>query len=150
MRLQVRSLALLSGLGIRIAVNCGVACRHGLDLALLWLWHRLEAAAPIGLLAWEPPYAMGLALEKSKKKKKKRHTPTHTKHCSLNYSILLVRNSIVMEVRFFNLKLYEDNRKYLLLCSKETWERLSLNFYASPLRNYIEQVEKKINRLNFQ
>ena len=29
------------------------------DPALLWLWHRLAAAAPIGPLAWEPPYAAG-------------------------------------------------------------------------------------------
>ena len=28
-----------------------------LDLALLWLWHRPVAIAPIGPLAWEPPYA---------------------------------------------------------------------------------------------
>ena len=30
-----------------------------------------EATAPIRLLAWEPPYAVGGALEKTKKKKKK-------------------------------------------------------------------------------
>ena len=40
------------------------------DLALLWLWHRLAAVAPIRLLAWEPPYAMCGALKKTKKKKK--------------------------------------------------------------------------------
>ena len=27
------------------------------DPALLWLWHRLAAAAPTGPLAWELPYA---------------------------------------------------------------------------------------------
>ena len=31
------------------------------DLALLWLWCRPAAAAPIGPLAWEPPYAAGAA-----------------------------------------------------------------------------------------
>ena len=35
MRLWVRSLALLSGLRIRIAVSCGVGCRRGSDLGLL-------------------------------------------------------------------------------------------------------------------
>ena len=30
------------------------------------------ATAPIGSLAWEPPYAAGAALEKTKKKKKKK------------------------------------------------------------------------------
>ena len=41
------------------------------DLALLWLWHRPAATAPIGPLAWEPPYATGAAPEKAKKQKKK-------------------------------------------------------------------------------
>ena len=51
-------------------MSCGVGCRGGLDPALLWLWHRPAATAPIRLLAWEPPYAAGVALEKAKKKKK--------------------------------------------------------------------------------
>ena len=34
-------------------MSCGVGLRRDLDLVLLWLWHRLEAAAPIGPLAWE-------------------------------------------------------------------------------------------------
>ena len=38
------------------------------DPALLWLWYRLEAAASIGPLAWELPYAMGLVLKSQKKK----------------------------------------------------------------------------------
>ena len=38
---------------------------------LLWLWCRLAATAPVGPLAWEPPYAEGSALKKTKKKKKK-------------------------------------------------------------------------------
>ena len=40
------------------------------DPALLWLWCRLAAIAPIRPLACEPPYAMGAAPEKTKKKKK--------------------------------------------------------------------------------
>ena len=49
-------------------MNCGVGHRCGLELALLWLWHRPAATAPIQLLAWEPPYAVGVALKKKKKK----------------------------------------------------------------------------------
>ena len=30
---------------------------------MLWLWYRLAAAAPIQLLAWELPYATGVALK---------------------------------------------------------------------------------------
>ena len=50
-------------------MGCGVGCRCGSDPTLLWLWHRLEATAPIQPLAWESPYAAGTALEKTKKKK---------------------------------------------------------------------------------
>ena len=38
-------------------MSCGVSCRHSSD----------PATAPIGPLAWEPPYAMGMALEKTKR-----------------------------------------------------------------------------------
>ena len=50
------------------AKSCGVGHRLGLDLMLLFLclWCRLAAVAPIGPLAWEPPYIAGADL-KSKK-----------------------------------------------------------------------------------
>ena len=53
-------------------MNCGIGCRHGSDPELLWLWRRPAATAPIGPLAWEPPYAAGAALEKTKKKKERK------------------------------------------------------------------------------
>ena len=53
-------------------VTCGVGCRHGLDPELLWLWRTLVATALLGSLAWEPPYAVGAALEKAKRQKKKK------------------------------------------------------------------------------
>ena len=57
---------------LEVAVSCGVGRKYSLDPALLWLWCRLEAIAPILPLAWEPPYARGGALKKKKKKKKKK------------------------------------------------------------------------------
>ena len=36
---------------------------------LLWLWCRLAAAVPIRPLAWEFPYAAGVALKRQKDKK---------------------------------------------------------------------------------
>ena len=48
-----------------------VGCRYGLDLALLWLWRRVAAVAPIRPLSREPPYAIGSALKRQKKKRKK-------------------------------------------------------------------------------
>ena len=50
-------------------MSCGVGCGHGSDPALLWLWRRPVATAPIRPLAWEPPYAAGAALEKAKREK---------------------------------------------------------------------------------
>ena len=50
---------------------CGPGHRHGPDPVLLWLWLWLAATAPIGPLAWEPPYASAAALSKRPKKKKK-------------------------------------------------------------------------------
>ena len=34
---------------------------------MLWLWPRPTAAAPVGPLAGEPPYAAGVALKRRKK-----------------------------------------------------------------------------------
>ena len=52
-----------------------MGCGSGSDPALLWLWRRPVATAPIRPLAWEPPYAAGAAqeiAERQKKKKKKK------------------------------------------------------------------------------
>ena len=67
MRLQVQSLASLSGLRIHVAMSCGVGRRRSSDPVLLWLWYRLAAVAPIRPIAWEPPYVAGTALQKEKK-----------------------------------------------------------------------------------
>ena len=62
------SLAPLSGLRIWCCheLQCGSQTWLDSVLVLLWLWHRLAAAARIRPLAWELPYAAGAAL-KSKK-----------------------------------------------------------------------------------
>ena len=52
-------------------MSCDVGHRLSLNPALLWLWHRPAATAPIRLLAWGLPYAAGAALGKKKKKKKR-------------------------------------------------------------------------------
>ena len=49
-------------------MSCRVGHRQGLDLVLLWLWCRPAATAWIQPLAWEPPYAAGVAQEIKKKK----------------------------------------------------------------------------------
>ena len=54
---------------VKDPVSCSVGCRHGSDPELLWLWRRPVATAPIRPLAWEPPYAVGAAQEKTKRQK---------------------------------------------------------------------------------
>ena len=49
-------------------MSCGVGHRLGSDPTLLWLWCRPAAVAPIGPLAWEPPYDEGAAVKRQKKK----------------------------------------------------------------------------------
>ena len=43
-----------------------------LGYALLWLWRRPAATAPIRPLAWEPPHAAEAALEKAERQKRKK------------------------------------------------------------------------------
>ena len=57
-------------------MSYGVGRRRGSDPALLRLWCRPVATAPIRPLAWEPPYAAGAALQKAKTKKKKQKKKT--------------------------------------------------------------------------
>ena len=65
----------LPQVGSGIAVSCGVGHRSDSDSELLWLRYRPAEAAPIQLLAWEPPYAVGVAL------KSKQQQQTKNLHC---------------------------------------------------------------------
>ena len=56
------------------------------DLALLWLWHRPAAAAPIRSLAWELPYATGVALENNI------YMYTHTHYSKMKTQTFFGRN----------------------------------------------------------
>ena len=55
-------------------MSCDVGHRCGSDLALLWLWRRLAAVAPIRPLGWAPPYATDAALKRPKKERKKKES----------------------------------------------------------------------------
>ena len=61
-RMRVWSLASRSvGRGSSVAMGRGVGWIRGSDPTLLWLWQRLAAVALIRPLAWELPYAVGVA-----------------------------------------------------------------------------------------
>ena len=51
-------------------MSCGIGHRCSSDAELLWLWCRLTATALIQHLAWEPPYAAGVALKGQNKQRK--------------------------------------------------------------------------------
>ena len=59
-------------------MSCGVSHRRGSDPILLWLWLRPAATVLIHPLAWDPPYATGVALTKQKNNNNNsKHTYTH-------------------------------------------------------------------------
>ena len=57
------------GSGSGVALSCGIGHRCSSDPELLWLWLRLQLR--LDPLAWEPPYAAEMALEKAKRQRKK-------------------------------------------------------------------------------
>ena len=68
-------------------MSCGVGRRPDLDLALLRLWCRPAAAAPNQPLAWELPFAEGLALKRQNKTKKMK---------TIKYDLSQLPNSLEM------------------------------------------------------
>ena len=82
-------------------MSCGVGHRCGSDLALLWLWCRPVAVAPIGPLAWEPPYAASVALKRKKKYKEVGWRIKTLRHFDLVFKTLLCQwvNSFVKNVQ---------------------------------------------------
>ena len=96
------------------------------DLAWLWLWWcRPGATAPIWPLAWEPPYATGVAQEKAKRPKNKETNkktisilPTQ-EHSISFYLFVLFSISfisvIVFQVQVFCLLRYFIPRYFILL-----------------------------------
>ena len=68
-----------------VAMICGVGLRCGLDPAMLWLW--LAAVGPISPLAWEPPYAMSVALRSKNKQTERTNTMHRWKNNLLNKTV---------------------------------------------------------------
>ena len=74
-------------------MSCSVGGRCSSDPALLQVWCRLAAVAPIRPLAWKPSYAVGAAQEKKrKKKKKKRKEKKEIKTSILKHIISIPQN----------------------------------------------------------
>ena len=70
-------------------LSCDVGRGCSSDLALLWLWYRPAATVLIQLLAWEPPYASGVALKRHKDQKKKKKKTKNNITLSYLYSFYI-------------------------------------------------------------
>ena len=55
--------------GSTVALSCGVGCRCGSDVALLWLWCRLAAVGPMQPLTQELSYTVGVSIKRKKEKR---------------------------------------------------------------------------------
>ena len=85
-------------------MSCGISHRCGLDLALLWLWHRPAATAPIQA---SPSLGVPYALDAAQKKKKKKSRFLRQKgNCAFpedldNYFCLLRHDEVHMSNNFY-------------------------------------------------
>ena len=104
------------------------------DLALLWLWCRPAATALTGPLAWEPPYAMGVALKRQTNKKptKTPHevTEPEQEHCLLQQSWL---------------KVVFGKREVPLFCSR----RITVLSWIAYFFSLDSHIRKKLSQQNF-
>ena len=76
-------------------MSCGVGHRGGSDPELPWLWCRPAVVAPIRPLAWEPPYATGVAL------KSKMNTYIHTIKAFLAAGVAKKEKNVKNKIKAF-------------------------------------------------
>ena len=81
-------------------MNCGVGRRCSSDLALLWLWRRLAAAAPIQPLAWEPPYAASAPLESKTDKKQNKTNKNKNKNKKPTVKFVNLQNKTLIKLMY--------------------------------------------------
>ena len=113
-------------------MSCGVGGRCSSDPALLLLWRRPVATAPIRPLAWEPPYAMAAAQEMAKRQKneKKREHILFKLYCSSLNVYKIVKNICSQRSlnKFHKLPFQHISINYrLILCSHKAI-RVEFNF----------------------
>ena len=117
MRLQVWFLASLSGQESNVAMSHDVGRSRGSDLALLWLWCRAAATAPIRPLVWDS-ICPKCGPKKTKRQKKKKKNVLNE-----SIEIILLHLNPWVQTSLFNILCYKMERmhKALLLHSKGLW-----------------------------
>ena len=124
MRLRFNPWPCSVGQGSGVALSCGVGCRRGWDPALLWLWHRPAAMAPIRPLAWELPYATRAAQEMAKRQKNKKRAEYFinwgkTQLLSLIFKKLVEKNYLNGKIKIliaFLLFINRNQRETMISC----------------------------------
>ena len=128
MRMWVRSLALLSGLGSGIAMSCGVGCRHGSDPELLGLCKSLKLQlqfAPSLRTSICCRYSPKKTKDKKKKKKKKEYTHTHAHtyiYSPPKHAFSSKKKKNYLPLRFINI-----NQATKIILSRDSQSSSSLN-----------------------
>ena len=108
------------------------------DLVLLWLWCRPAATTLIRPLAWEPPYAMGAALN-SKKRKKKLDLIKCKSFCKEIKPSTKGKGSLVNVKRFAN----SLSDKWLI---SKNIQRIHSIQYQNKTNNLIKKLAEDLNR----
>jgi len=135
-------------------VSCGVGCRRGSDPALLWLWCRPVATAsigPLGPLAWEPPCAARVALEKAKRQKQnktKQEKTNKKKNSKKQLRDLEIINLQEKDIRLMMAKMMQDFVKsldakidnLLQILNKEIQD---LKLKQGEMQNTVTEIKKK-------
>ena len=135
---------------------------------LLWLWHWLAAAAPIGPLAWEPPYAAPAAIKGKKRTEYSNYSATSQgEHAPLHLVLTATRSCFpcnsafpVPRVIHFTEMDFQIRQKYefpLLPESMSPWSPVLMlpAFYeiratASPLRHSLKpQVIRHTKEIDY-
>ena len=98
------------GEGSGVAVGCGVGCRHGSDLASLWLWHRSVAIALIWPLVGALPNAVRVL---HPQKKDWNFISLSSSSCNTSLCLTPSRGSVES-------------------CEKNKWERFTCSFPMFP------------------
>jgi len=114
-------------------MSCSVGLRCGLHLALLWLWHRVAAAAPIQTLAWELPCAEDVALKRQKK--------IFFGWCSRHFEYFMNFGSLQIPWRIFMVLLYQAIDPVGLV-PKFWWGSMACGFNVSLIFKAIELMFK--------
>ena len=115
-------------------MSYSVGRRQDLDLALLLLWHRPVATAPIWLLAWEHPYTADVALKDKKKKKKREKEIQQEMSIWLGAGLLIKYRWLLTHPKAQPWKTNPDKHAAHIKCRGE-WNTITKQLWCSCVSN---------------